>query len=153
MVAPEGDNLRNLRECIRAFDQTAAHTLNSLRELLLAGRSLFDVAIENTTTSPITADAWIEAIPPGGTAVPLMVRTDVTFPASATITRPDLTQNVPASAPPGVPLREYSNWPGYLVGSAPHTLWAQVDSFGAMPYGIFDEPDEGNNILGPVAIP
>ena len=46
MVAPEGDNLRNLRECIRAFDQTAAHTLNSLRELLLAGRSLFDVAIE-----------------------------------------------------------------------------------------------------------
>ena len=66
------------------------------------GSFQFDVEIENITASPIIADAWIEAIPPGGTAIPIIVRTDVTFPASATITRPDLTQNVPAGAPPGI---------------------------------------------------
>lgn len=46
MAAPDGDDVRNLRDCIRAFDQSAAHALSSVRELLLAGRCLFDVAIE-----------------------------------------------------------------------------------------------------------
>jgi hypothetical protein len=64
-----------------------------------------------------------------------------------------LSTNDPDTAPPGVPTRVYSTWPGYLVGSAPHELWAMVDSFGTMPYGTFDEPNEGNNILGPVPIP
>ncbi|MBN1580645.1 MAG: Ig-like domain-containing protein, partial [Anaerolineae bacterium] len=35
-----------------------------------------------------------------------------------------LSTNAPDSAPPGVPVRVYSNWPGYLVGSPPHELWA-----------------------------
>jgi hypothetical protein len=64
-----------------------------------------------------------------------------------------LSTNDPDTAPPGVPVRVYSNWPGYLVGTAPHKLWAQVDSSGSMPYGRVKEPDEGNNVFGPVQIP
>lgn len=64
-----------------------------------------------------------------------------------------LSTNDPDRAPAGIPQRVYSYWPGYLVGTAPHQLWAMVDSWGTMPFGIFDEPDEKNNILGPVQIP
>jgi hypothetical protein len=66
------------------------------------GSFQYDVAIENITAEPIVGDAWIEAVVPGGTPVPLIIRTSITFPANTTISRPDLTQNVPASAPPGI---------------------------------------------------
>ena len=46
MAAPDGDDLRKLKECVRAFDESASHLLRSMRELLMAGRCLFDVAIE-----------------------------------------------------------------------------------------------------------
>ena len=46
MAAPDGDDLRKLRECVHAFDESAGHLLKSMRELLMAGRCLFDVAIE-----------------------------------------------------------------------------------------------------------
>jgi len=65
------------------------------------GSFQYDLAIENTTTEPIVADAWIEVTPPGGTVIPYIVRLDLTFPASTTIIRPDLIQNVPARAPAG----------------------------------------------------
>jgi len=65
------------------------------------GSFMFDVAIENTTAEAIVADVWIDVVPPGGTALSLVVRTDVSFPASTTITRPDMTQNVPPRAPAG----------------------------------------------------
>jgi hypothetical protein len=66
------------------------------------GSFQYDLAIENTTAEAIVADAWIEVILPGGPVIPLIVRLDLTFPADTTITRPDLMQNVPAGAPPGM---------------------------------------------------
>jgi hypothetical protein len=65
------------------------------------GSFFFDVSIENTTTGDLTADVWIEVIPPGGTAIPLIIRTDITFPASTTLSRTDLEQYVPIGAPDG----------------------------------------------------
>jgi hypothetical protein len=66
------------------------------------GSFQYDLTIENTTTDPIVADVWIEALPPGGALIPLIIRTGITFPASTTISRLDITQNVPAGAPPGI---------------------------------------------------
>ena len=46
MSAPDIDEINSLKDCVRAFDKSAAHMLSSVRECLLAGRCLFDVAIE-----------------------------------------------------------------------------------------------------------
>jgi hypothetical protein len=66
------------------------------------GSFQYDIVIENITAEAILADAWIEVIPPGGPVIPLLVRLDLTFPANSTISRPDLAQNVPPGAPPGI---------------------------------------------------
>jgi len=46
MSAPDEDQVQRLKDCVRAFDKSAVHMLHSVRECLLAGRCLFDVAID-----------------------------------------------------------------------------------------------------------
>jgi hypothetical protein len=65
------------------------------------GSFLYDISLENTTTDPIEADVWIEAVLPNSIIVPILTRLDITFPAAMTISRSDLQQVIPPNAPSG----------------------------------------------------
>ena len=65
------------------------------------GNFVFNAAIENTSDSLITFDAWTEVILPNGVVYgPVILRSNLIIPASATIMR-QVTQFVPGYAPPG----------------------------------------------------
>ena len=65
------------------------------------GVFVFDASIENTTTNPITFDAWTEArLPNGSIYGPLIMRTGLPIAPGQTIMRV-VSQNVPSIAPPG----------------------------------------------------
>ncbi|NQS98579.1 MAG: T9SS type A sorting domain-containing protein [candidate division Zixibacteria bacterium] len=81
----------------------------------------FDLLVENLEAFPVTFDFWTEAILPGGSVYPILVRPDVTLPGGGNAVR-SLTQNVPAAAPPG--LYSYQAY----VGSHPDVVFAE-DSF------------------------
>ncbi|MBU0517971.1 T9SS type A sorting domain-containing protein [bacterium] len=65
------------------------------------GNFNFDLSIENTTSSPITSDVWVDVTPPGGAPIPVIIRTGIVFPANTVISRPGLTQSIPGGAPVG----------------------------------------------------
>ncbi len=82
----------------------------------------FDATIENNLPNSMTLDAWTDVVLPNGAHYgPLVLRTNVLFPAGATLMR-TLGQNVPAAAPPG----NYTYW-GY-VGVFPDSVF-RSDSF------------------------
>ncbi len=61
----------------------------------------YDAVINNNSANPLTFDAWIDVILPGGNVYgPLLLRTGLNIPAGAVISR-HLTQTVPGIAPPG----------------------------------------------------
>ncbi len=61
----------------------------------------FSVSVENTTPSPLSFDAWIEAdLPNGNTYGPIFLRTNLPLAANATASR-ILNQTVPGAAPTG----------------------------------------------------
>lgn len=65
------------------------------------GSFAFDAAIENTTSDPITFDAWTEVILPSGNVYgPLIRRNNLMIPGGAVIVRA-LAQFVPGNAPTG----------------------------------------------------
>ena len=76
MAAPDGDDLRKLKECVRAFDESAGHLLKSMRELLMAGRCLFDVAIECAGNADAVPEGF-KLLRDGGTYVIAGHYTDV----------------------------------------------------------------------------
>ena len=91
------------------FDQSSAPSLiltltphNPPIQIPASGGSFtFDASIVNTTQSPITFDAWTEAVLPRGNVYgPIILRTNLQIPAGAAIMRV-LTQNVPGNAPAG----------------------------------------------------
>lgn len=66
------------------------------------GSFSFSGQIENTTAAPINFDAWTEVVLPNGvTYGPLVLRTNLTIGAGATILRAGIPQFVPSAAPPG----------------------------------------------------
>jgi hypothetical protein len=65
----------------------------------------FNLSIENFSMDPQTFDLWTQIRLPGYGTVPLIQINDVNFPAGGQRDR-NLTQNVPAFAPPG----EYTYW-------------------------------------------
>ncbi len=86
------------------------------------GRFTFDATIENNLQDPMTLDAWTDVVLPNGAHYgPLVMRTNVLFPAGATLMR-TLGQNVPSAAPPG----NYTYW-GY-VGIFPDSVF-RSDNF------------------------
>lgn len=65
------------------------------------GSFSYDVSIQNTSTGPITFNAWTMVILPNGVPYgPLLQRNGLIAPAGATIMR-TLSQFVPPAAPPG----------------------------------------------------
>lgn len=90
----------------------------------------FDVLIENLESAPVTCDIWTEAVLPNGQPYPIILRSDVTIPASGSILR-TLTQNVPAGAPAG----SYAY--NAYVGNHPDVVYAE-DSFPFEKLGVSD---------------
>ena len=81
------------------------------------GSFRFDAQIVNTTASAMNFDAWTGAILPNGSFYgPIILRTNLSIGASATIIRTGLNQIVPGAAPPGT-----YNYVGY-VGTHPGTI-------------------------------
>jgi hypothetical protein len=66
------------------------------------GNFQYDVSLRNTTTGTVGFDVWIDVILPNGSVYgPLFSRPGLNMPAQTTWTR-QLTQSVPAAAPPGI---------------------------------------------------
>jgi len=66
------------------------------------GNFQYTIEIQNTTAQPINYDLWIDAILPNGSVYgPIFTRPNLTMPGQTTWTR-QMTQAVPAGAPPGV---------------------------------------------------
>lgn len=66
------------------------------------GEFQYTLQIHNNTSAPVPYDLWIDAIlPNGSTYGPIFTRLGLNMPGEATWTR-QMTQNVPAGAPPGV---------------------------------------------------
>ena len=65
------------------------------------GSFQYDILIENTTTTGLNADVWIEAVLPNGSNYPILLRENIFFGAGASISRENLNQNIPPGAPAG----------------------------------------------------
>ena len=83
----------------------------------------FDLAITNNTSTSYTIDAAANVTLPNGIIYPIFLRQGIDFPAGEVITRDDLTQFVPSTAPAG----DYS-YNGYVYD---HDTWQILadDSF------------------------
>ena len=60
----------------------------------------YTLDIANNSAAPITFDGWISAILPSGDDYLIILRSDLTLPANASLTR-EMTQSIPAGAPAG----------------------------------------------------
>ncbi|MCX6640947.1 MAG: T9SS type A sorting domain-containing protein [bacterium] len=66
------------------------------------GSFSFDIAVADTDSVGGPFDAWIEVTLPGNRTHPITARRHLNMPTGATITKPNLTQVVPANAPAGL---------------------------------------------------
>lgn len=115
------------------------------------------VTVENTGTTTLTADFWVDLyIDPTGPVGLNVLWHDVSEYGKAWFVRQDLAPGqrlvLSTSDPddPAFPENRYSNWPGNFETPGTHTLWVMVDSYGLANVGAAYEINEGNNILGPV---
>ncbi len=93
------------------------------------GNFTFDASILNATANPIIFDAWTEVVLPNGSVYgPLILRSNLSIPAGATISR-IVTQTVPGYAPSG----QYT-YRG-LVGTHPGTV-VDSDEFNFTKSGV-----------------
>ncbi len=97
------------------------------------GSFTYDVSIENTTTSDITADVGIQAVLPDGSLYNVLYKPNVNFPASDTIVRNGLAQAIPANAPAGIYTYRISVGPlgGSIIDSDEFTFEKLGVAFGA----------------------
>jgi uncharacterized repeat protein (TIGR01451 family) len=95
------------------------------------GSFQYTVDITNTGTSPAFFSAWTQVTLPAGTVFgPLVMKMGINLNPAGVITR-TITQNVPASAPPG----NYIHWA--CAGGYPSAIAAQ-DSFAFSKAGMVD---------------
>jgi hypothetical protein len=83
------------------------------------GSFQFDLLIQNNDSAAYAIDVQTTITPPGGAPFPVLVRNNVLLPVGASISRPNLTQFVPASAAPGI----YT----YTAIVRDHRTWRTLD--------------------------
>jgi hypothetical protein len=118
----------------------------------------FNIAVENTGTSPAVVDLWtMVTLPDGSEFGPLILVADYTLNAGQTIDR-DRTQNVPGVAPAG--MYTYDAYLGtfpYTLLSEDHFEWEKlaVNEGGtiAQDWSCWGEDFDGETILTPVSMP
>ena len=84
------------------------------------GTFSYDAQIENTTNLPVSFDAWTEVILPNGASYgPLILRTGLSVPGGAVISRTGLAQFVPGYAPAGdyTYIGNVGTYPGNIIDS------------------------------------
>jgi len=114
------------------------------------GNFSYDFAIADTTPVAGPADVWIEATLPNGSTLAIAARENLAFHPGDTLTRFNLRQSIPASAPPGT--YTYTLCAGNHPYSSP---WGQ-DSFsfqklGQCIYPVFDSWWELNGFFATTA--
>jgi len=122
------------------------------------GSLQFDAEIMNSTQiTGFTIDVWTTITLPNGVPYTVMTREDINMPVGNSILRPDLTQNIPGTAMPGI-----YTYTGYTYDS--YTLQAYDEDFFTFEklhgdeasahdyeWSLFgwDEDDEGEVRLAP----
>jgi hypothetical protein len=66
------------------------------------GSFTYDIAIADTSPVAGLVDVWVEVVFPGGSTLTLLARNDLPFQPGDTLSRMNVQQSVPASAPSGV---------------------------------------------------